>query len=147
MTEALFDAPGSTSAIKWDDHTGQLVLVWPLAQKPFTFNSGETGDVIEARVVVLDPPTGGPVEYANTVIFPKILQGQVRGNLGKGRPNLGRVGKGQAKSGQSAPWILIDPTEADKKLAVHFLTNSVITKPAEPTDSTGNWNNAGDPPF
>lgn len=147
MTEALFDAPGSTSAIKWDDHKGQLVLIWPHAQKPFTFNNGETGDVIEARVVVLDAPGGTPVEYANTVVFPKILQGQVRGNIGKGRPNLGRVGKGQAKAGQSAPWILIDPNETDQQMAVKFLTSNVATKAAEPaSDSQPNWN-AGDPPF
>jgi hypothetical protein len=147
MTEALFDNPGSTSAIKWDDHKGQLVLIWPTVQKPFTFNNGETGDVIEARVVVLDAPGGTPLEYANTVVFPKILQGQVRGNIGKNRPNLGRVGKGLAKAGQSAPWILEDPNESDKKMAVQFLTSNVATKAAEPTDNTAGWNNAGAPPF
>ena len=146
MTEALFDSPGSTSAIKWDDHKGQLVLVWPKAQKPFKFNNGEVGDVIEARVIVLDPPGGQPVEYANTVVFPKILQGQVRGNIGKDRPNLGRVGKGQAKAGQSEPWILIDPNENDKQMAVRFLTGNVATKAAEPADTTPGWN-TGEPPF
>lgn len=147
MTEALFDNPGSTSAIKWDEHMGQLVLIWPTVQKPFTFNNGETGDVIEARVIVLDAPGGTPVEYANTVIFPKILQGQVRGNIGKNRPNLGRIGKGQAKAGQSAPWILIDPNENDQKLAVQFLTKPVATKAAEAGDNAADWSSTTKPPF
>jgi hypothetical protein len=147
MTEALFDAPAPTSAIKWADHEGRLVLVWPHVVKQFVFENGETGDVIEGRVIVLDAPGGTPVEYGNTVIFPKLLQGQVRGNIGKNRPNLGRVGKGQAKPGKTAPWILLDPNENDKQLAVKFLTNNVATRPAESTsDTQPNWN-AGDPPF
>jgi hypothetical protein len=146
MTEALFDAPGSTSAIRWADHEGRLVLVWPKAEKPFTYD-GETKDVIEATVVILDPPGSGPIEYRQTIIFPRVMQGQVRGNIGKGRPNLGRVGKGEAKPRQSPPWILLDPNEEDKKIAVAYLQNP-NAKPAPPTDSGSApaWN-GGEPPF
>lgn len=145
MTEALFDEPGSTSSIKWADHEGQLVLIWPKIEKPFEYD-GETKDVIEAKVVVLDPPGGIPIEYGTTVIFPRVMQGQVRGNIGKNRPNLGRVGKGEAKPRQSPPWILLDPNETDKKIAVSFLTGSGATKAAEPATAGGSFN-AGDPPF
>lgn len=146
MTEALFDAPGSTTSIKWADHEGRLVLVWPKTEKEFEYD-GESKPVIEARVVVLDPPGGTPIEYGTTVIFPRYMQGQVRGNIGKNRPNLGRVGKGEAKPRQSPPWILLDPNEDDKKIAVKFLTTNVATKPAESVDSqAGAWG-AGDPPF
>jgi len=146
-TEALFDNPGTTTSIKWADHEGRLVLIWPKEEKPFEYD-GETKNVIEARVVILDAPGGTPVEYSNTVIFPKVMQGQVRGNIGRGRPNLGRVGKGEAKPRQSPPWILIDPNENDKQLAVKFLTGNIATKAADVADSGsgGSWN-AGDPPF
>lgn len=146
MTEALFDAPGSTSAIKWADYEGKLVLIWAKAEKPFTYD-GETKDVIEAKVVVLDPPGGTPIEYGNTIIFPRVMQGQVRSNIGTNRPNLGRVGKGDAKPRQSPPWILLDPNENDKKIAVSFLTGNVATKPAPTTTDTGAQWSAGDPPF
>jgi hypothetical protein len=147
MTEALFDGPGSTTSIKWSDHEGQLVLIWPKVEKPFEYD-GETKNVIEARVVVLDPPGGTPIEYGTTVIFPRVMQGQVRGNIGRNRPNLGRVGKGEAKPRQSPPWILVDPNENDKKLAVQFLTGNVTTKSAESTQDSGapGWS-SGNPPF
>ena len=148
MTEALFDNPGTTTSIKWADHEGRLVLIWAKVEKPFEYD-GETKDVIEAKGVILDPPGGGaPIEYGTTVIFPRVMQGQIRGNIGRNRPNLGRVGKGEAKPRQSPPWILIDPTEEDKKLAVRFLTSDVVTQPAQPATAgqAAGWN-AGDPPF
>ena len=147
MTEALFDNPGTTTSIKWADHEGRLVLIWPKEEKPFEYD-GETKNVIEAKVVVLDAPGGTPIEYGNTVIFPKVMQGQVCGNIGKNRPNLGRVGKGEAKPRQSPPWILIDPNEEDQKIAVRFLTSNVATKAAESPSpgNSSNWN-AGEPPF
>lgn len=145
MTEALFDDPDDISSIKWADHVGRLVLIWPREIKDFKFNNGEEGKVTEARVVILDAP-GGPVEYANTIVFPKVLQGRVRSNVGTGRPNLGRIGQGKAKPGQTAPWELDAVNEQDKQLAVRFLTSNVPTKAAEPTDTTSTWN-SGEPPF
>jgi hypothetical protein len=146
MTEALFDDPADISAIKWADQKGRLVLIWPREIKDFKFNNGEEGKVTEARVIVLDAP-GGPIEYANTIVFPKVLQGRIRSNVGTGRPNLGRIGQGQAKAGQSAPWELEPASESDKQLAVRFLTSNAVAKPAEPaSDSQPGWN-AGDPPF
>jgi len=45
----------------------------------------------------------GNQEFRDTLIFPNVLQGQVRGNIGTGRANLGRLGKGVKKPGQNAP--------------------------------------------
>lgn len=150
MTEDLFDGPGTTTAIKWDDHNGQLVLVWAKGIKPFTWE-GETKDVVEADVVVLDPPGSGPIEYSGVLIFPRVMQGQVRANIGRNRPNLGRVGKGEAKPRQTAPWILTDPNEQDKQMANAYLKNP-NAKPAEAstTASSANYGGAttaGAPPF
>lgn len=147
MTEALFDNPGVTTSIKWADHEGRLVLVWPKIEKPFEYD-GETKNVIEAKVVVLDPPGGTPIEYGTTIIFPRVMQGQIRGNIGTNRPNLGRVGKGEAKPRQSPPWILLDSNENDKQIAVKFLTGDMVTKPAGAPSSDGasTWN-TDRPPF
>lgn len=117
-----FDEPGALSAIKFSQHEGQLLLVTPHElQRNFDRMDGP-GDVVIADIVVLDYP-GGPIEYTGTVIFPKMIIGQVRRNVGKGRSNLGRVGKGEAQPKQSPPWILLPPTEADKQTARAYLAN------------------------
>jgi len=99
----------------------------------------------------LDPPGGQPIEYRNILIFPRVMQGQVRQNLGRNRPNAGRIGQGEKKPRQSAPWILLEPNEADKKMIVAFL-KAPNAKPAEPTmgGSAPSWsggNQADEPPF
>lgn len=144
--EDLFDGPGSTTSIKFTDHEGQLALIWARAEKQHTYD-GETKDVIQGDVVILDPKNSGPIEYKNTMIFPRVMQGQVRGNVGTGKPNLGRIGKGEAKPRQTAPWVLLDPTEADKKMAVAYLQNPNAKPAPTPTGGTGGgWQN-DEPPF
>lgn len=144
MTEDLFDGPGTTNSIKWDDHKGQLVLIWAKQEKDFTYE-GETKPVIEADVVVLDPPNSDPIKYTSVIIFPKFMQGQIRSNIGRNRPNLGRIGKGEAKARQSAPWILLDPNEQDKRMAVAFLQdpNARTVEPSAGASTTS----TGAPPF
>lgn len=115
MTD-LFDAPGSASGVKWEDLNGRLLLVQPLAEERDIPTAFGAASAVRANVTVLDGPTAGE-EYADTLIFPKVLQSQVKGNCGSGRFNLGRLGKGNAKPGQSAPWMLGDPTDADKETA------------------------------
>ena len=148
MTEDLFDDPGTMVSIKWEDHKGQLVLIWARTEKSFTWE-GESRDVIEGDVVVLDPPGSGPIEYKGVFIFPKMLQGQIRQNLGRNRPNLGRVGKGEAKPRQTAPWILLEANEQDKKMARAYLQNPNASKAEASTTPTGGgspWT-GGEPPF
>lgn len=119
-TNDLFDGPGSSVGIQWSDMEGRLLLVTPQSVEDSIKTSfGET-TAVRADVVVLDGPSA-PDEYGDTLIFPKVLQGQVRGNAGSGRMNLGRLGKGNAKPGQSAPWLLGEPTDADKAIARAFL--------------------------
>ena len=142
----LFDGPGSTTAIKFSDHEGRLALIWARAERQHTYD-GETKDVIQGDVVILDPPGSDPIEYKNTMIFPRVMQGQVRGNIGTGKPNLGRIGKGEAKPRQTQPWILNDPNEQDKKMAVAYLQNpNAKPAPASTGGSGGGWQ-SGEPPF
>jgi hypothetical protein len=59
--------------------------------------------------------------FRKTLIFPAVLQLQLGGSIGSGDPVLGRLGKGLAKKGQSAPWILEDPTEDDEEVAAAYV--------------------------
>jgi hypothetical protein len=115
-----FDDPGSAEGIKWDDLNGRLLLITPLAvEKDVSTVHGPT-TAVRADIGVVDGPNAGK-EIKDTLIFPKVLQSQVKGNAGTGRMNLGRLGKGAAKPGQSAPWKLAAATDAEKAAARAYL--------------------------
>lgn len=122
-TTEEFAAPASATGIKWEDYKGALLL--------FDVRSHETGiktpfdanaDAIRADVTVLDGPSAGE-EYIDTLVFPKVLQSQLRPNVGK--KVLGRLGQGAAKPNQSAPWKLDDANDKDRDVArAHLQQNA-----------------------
>lgn len=116
----MFDGPGSANGIVWADMENRLLLIKPLEKDVVINTSFGESTAVRADIVVLDGPDA-PEEVNDTLIFPKVLQGQVKSNAGSGRYNLGRLGKGVAKPGQSAPWMLGDPTDADKDVARGYL--------------------------
>ena len=112
----MFDGPGSATGIDLKELEGALLLIQPLSfEENIKTNFGDTS-AVRANVYVLDGARKGE-EFNDTLLFPKVLQSQVKGNCGTGRYNLGRLGHGQAKPGQSAPWLLGDPSDADKDVA------------------------------
>lgn len=123
MSDDLFDGPGSTTGIQWEDINGRLLLVKAESVETGIKTAYGDTDAVRADVIVLDGP-GAPEEYRDTLIFPRVLQGQVRSNAGTGRYNLGRLGQGNKKPGQSPPWILADPTDADKAIARDYITKN-----------------------
>lgn len=116
-----FSGPGSALGIQWADYKGALLL--------FTVKEIETGistqfgtsDAVRVSINVLDGSNEGD-GFADVLVFPKVLQGQLRGSVG-GRV-LGRLGQGEKKSGQNAPWKLEDPTEDDKTLARKWIAEN-----------------------
>lgn len=121
MTD-MFDGPGSTNGVVWADLENRLLLIKPLEKDVAVETSFGNSKAVRADVTVLDGD-GGVEEIDDTLIFPKVLQGQVSGNAGTGRLNLGRLGKGTAKPGQSAPWMLADPTDEDKNTARSYIAS------------------------
>ena len=112
------------------DFEGQLLLVTPLEYlEGLNTSFGDNKDAVDADLVVLDAEDG-PEEYSSVRIFPGALIGTLKraAKLNQTNPMgdpttgflkmvLGRLGKGEAKKGMSAPWILQPPTEEDKKSA------------------------------
>lgn len=123
MTDDMFDGPSSTTGIQWDQINGRLLLIKAHSVETDIKTSFGDTDAVRADVTVLDGPDS-PEEYRDTLIFPRVLQGQVRSNAGTGRMNLGRLGQGNKKPGQSAPWLLGDPTDADKAIARDYLAKN-----------------------
>jgi hypothetical protein len=71
---------------------------------------------VRADVAVLDGASKGEV-FADALIFPLVLQGQLRGKT----KVIGRLEQGTAKVGQKPPWRLADASEADKDIGRKYL--------------------------
>lgn len=84
-------------------------------------------DAIRCDVAVLDGANKGE-EYADTLLFPKVLQSQLRGHVG-GKV-IGRLSTGTAKPGQSAPWVLAEATAADIEVGKAYIAGSLTSATA-----------------
>lgn len=112
-----FTDPSTTTGLPLDELLGALLVVdvhEQLDEIPTTFGPARP---IRADVYVLDGVHKG-AEYLDTLVFPKVLIGQLRTSVGS--RVLGRLGRGQAKPGQSAPWKLDVATETDRALGERF---------------------------
>src|SRR5262245_10371823 len=118
-----FDPPAASIGIRWADYEGRLLLFDVHAVEASISTGFGERTAVRAYVQVIDGDTAGE-GYADTLVFPKVLQSQLRTSVG--RKVLGRLGRGEAKSGQNAPWKLADPTDEDKKLAREYLAKVAI---------------------
>ncbi len=128
-TFASPSAPGS--GIQWAEHKGALLVIDVLSLEQGIQTSYGTADAVRANVAVIDGP-GAPADYDDTLIFPKILQSQSKGSVG--RKVLGRLTQGQAKAGQSPPWMLDAATANDITAAELWLKEQASSSftPAPP---------------
>ena len=113
-----FATPAASSGFTFEDHSGALLIVEVLAVEtdiPTTFGDK---DAVRANITVVDGDHEGDV-YNDTLVFPRVLIGQLRSNIGE--QVLGRLGQGNAKPGQKPPWRLEDPTPADVALAEKYV--------------------------
>lgn len=130
---SMFEQPSAPGdGIQWKDHRGALLLVEVEEFIPeISTNFGVTS-AVRASVVVVDGDGKGE-SYDDTLIFPKILVNQTKGQIGK--RVLGRLGQGEAKPGQSAPWLLNEASAADIQLAETWVSQNqqpTTTAPAAP---------------
>lgn len=124
-----FDSPASGAKIT--DFEGMLLLCTPTGFVEGILTTYGPADAVETTVAVLDGAKSGEA-HASVRIFQKALIGQLRPKVGSGRMVLGRLGRGVAKAGQSAPWILQDPSDADKQTARTHLTRAAAASDTPP---------------
>lgn len=118
MSNDEFGQPSDSTGIVWADLKGALLLVKVHEAGIEMDTQFGKSSAVRADVIVLDGDDVG-TEYNDTLIFPKVLQSQVKSKVG-GRV-LGRLGQGEAKKGQSAPWKLASSTDADAATAREYL--------------------------
>jgi hypothetical protein len=141
-----FEDPVTATPLPYSELQGALLLFRVLSYEehvPTSFTvAGEKSPAIRANVTALDGSHAGE-NYIEVLVFPKKLQAQLRARVGK--MVLGRLGQGEARKGQNAPWELIAATPQDKALAMAATADSPASgvgtgQPSGPTSS-------GEPPF
>ena len=119
-----FADPSTASGINWKDLHGSLLLIKPSSQEVGIKTVHGDSNAIRADITVLDGDLEGTV-YEDTLVFPKVLQSQLKPRLGE--MVLGRLGQGHKKPGQSPPWTLSVATDEEKKAGMAFLEKSSET--------------------
>ena len=119
---SMFTAPaaGGGSDVRPADLEGHLLIVEP--QEYCESIPTSMGDKDAVRVTIHDVTES--TTHEDVLWFPKVLVGSLKGRIGQ--KVLAVLGKGTAKPGQSAPWVLIDATtEADAVKAATAYLNSI----------------------
>lgn len=113
-----FASPGAAGgSFSIADAEGHLVVVEVHSYEQGVVTSLGEKDAISATVHDVD----AQVTHEDALIFPKVLVGSLKGRIGQ--KVLATVGKGVAKPGQNAPWVLNDASgdAAAAKRATDYL--------------------------
>jgi len=123
---------GSGSIFRMAEYEGDLVLVYPVEHIEEITTTNGTKDAVSSDIIVL---SRGAEKHEGAFVFGGKMIGRLKRNLASGRPVLGRIGKGEAKKGQNAPWVFLDPSEEDKQLARDYLAGRVVAAAVAKTDA------------
>ncbi len=118
-----FDTPGDD--IKVADYEGHLILFTPIEYIKVVPTIHGDKDVVDTDMVVLTAD-GGPEEFQGVRVFQSALVGSLKRKIDGGRKLLGVLGKGEAKRGQSAPYVLHGPTDEQKQIARDYLAGRTV---------------------
>ena len=106
-----FSNPGSattTAGFTVKDNDGSLIIAQaPIGRETVTTQHGEAEVAIVSKLHNVDT---GEV-FDDAWFFGKVMVPQL--TTGADGDILGRIGKGEAQPGKSAPWTLEDPTDDD----------------------------------
>lgn len=121
MSNDEFDS-ATSGFFKAEEHVGRLILVRVVKYGEDYAGFGDQADVprdgIEAEVTILDGDDAGR-EYQQSTVFQARLIGALKGKVG--RKVLGRLDLGEKTKYGKKPYILVEPSDADKTLARDFL--------------------------
>lgn len=124
MTDEFRD-PATPTGLDYNTLKGALLLFTVHAVETDINTSYGLTDAVRADIAVLDGEHKGD-EYEDALIFPKVLQSQLRSSVGS--MVLGRLGQGNAKPGQSAPWTLNAANDAERETGRKYLAYAAQRK-------------------
>lgn len=119
-------APGTGGQFKAEDHVDRLLLITPHKVEEGIVTTNGEATATRADVVVLDEKgKGKDVELPDSLIFQKVVQGQLREAIANKSRVVGRlfVDESAKKKGQNAPYKLAAPSEDEIGVAASYLDN------------------------
>lgn len=135
---SMFSSPATSSSgsIKPADVENHLLIIEPTEYRQGITTTMGPADVIACTIHDVTTQT----THHDVLLFPKVLVGSLKGSIGK--RVLGIMGKGVAKAGQSAPWILVDASndpEATTAAAAYLTAQAAttLTAPEVVTQTAG----------
>ena len=123
MSANPFKLRDPSSGAKITDYEGSLLIVTPMEYRDtFRTSIGETDVVIADFVIVNEEDPPQSEEYTGSIIFQKVLKGQLRSLAGTGESVLGRLGKRASKTpGKNDAYALIPATDDEHAAAAKYL--------------------------
>jgi hypothetical protein len=118
--EPRFSKPAAPTGdgYRHGDHEGHLIIAEaPVERRPVTTQHGDADVAIPRRLHCVDCEKS----WEEPWMFGAFIVPQM--TTGSDTDMLGRLGKGDATAGKSAPWQLDDPTPTDEAMAVKYLDN------------------------
>lgn len=106
------------TAVDWAAMEGALLLFRVRGETVVEHAEHGRVSAVVADVHILDGEKEGEV-YTGTLVFPKVLQSQLKPTIGQ--QVAGRLGQGHGKPHQPPPWTLSPATGEDKVLLVEWL--------------------------
>ena len=115
------------------EHEGELIVLAVKSTGKDTFDNGEA-EFIVADITIVEGPNAGE-QFEDAWLFGRVLFGQLKRKIG--RTFVGRIVKGQAQKGKSAPWQL-DPVDAETTTrAVEFMKRLIAEQSTPPAATSG----------
>lgn len=138
----MFDAPsvGNGNSVRPADVEGHVIVCQPIEYVGSMSTSfGETDAI---RLTVHD--ISEKESHDDVLWFSAALVGSLKRDIGK--MVLGKMGKGDAKAGQSAPWVIIDLTSNEKAVAAasKYMNERTATSLSAPSTATASAKAASD---
>ena len=113
-------APSSGDKLPLGDLLGSLLLITVHEHTDEITTEYGPARAIRADVACLDGDHKGET-WDDTLIFPRVLQSQLRQSVGA--KVLGRLAQGEKMPGKNPPWRLDDPTAADQTVGEKYLAH------------------------
>lgn len=117
--------PGTGSGFRAADHVGELVVFIGCSLEVDVQTTFGLSNAARVQITVpLDGDNAGEV-YHDSLLFQKVLVSNLVGDDVDSPIVAGRLGTGEAKPGQSAPYVLSTPTDDEIKAIETWLDENI----------------------
>lgn len=122
MSAPMFDTPGSGELFRNEDHVGDLLVVKVLGTEDGVVTENGTADCIRADVTVVNSDGSIGDEYLDTLLFGRVLYGQLKRKAGRTVLGVFTGEPGVKRNGKNVPYTLDPASPEQTELAVRAMT-------------------------